>query len=476
MKDTMNASEAQKQSASGMDDIAAAPRGLALLWMIGPAFVWAGEFIGSGEVILATRLGGVLGTSILWAPALAVILKCWIGMGGARYTVCTGEGMIDMFSRLPGPKNWAVWIILIAQTLGAAVSIGVLAKAAGLFAASLVPLPPFLCSWILTLAAVFLVWSGRFEYLKRSMTILVTVVIIGVGYVAVRTIPSLNEILRGLFLFNVPPIPEWAAGKAGPSAWNEIIPLMGWAAGGFASQVWYTYWVLGAGYGMAHGRNYGEPADEARLKRMTGDGARRILGWCRMVYTDASTALLIGITLTMAFMLAGAGILHPRHLVPESSQVATTLATIFGSQWGRLGEKLFLIAGATALFKTQIGQLAGWPRLLSDSCRICLPGFGRIPWKRQFRGFLLGFLTLNFIIAYAVRYEPVRLIQLAAYLDGVMLVPLQAAAIIAGLYYIQPSLLSQEAARILRPHWVFAVMLLAGTLAYLFFAVIRWTL
>jgi Mn2+/Fe2+ NRAMP family transporter len=322
------------------DGIAAAPKGLALIWMIGPAFVWCGEFIGSGEVILATRLGGVLGTSILWAPALAIILKCWIGMGGARYTVCTGEGMIDMFSRIPGPKNWAVWIVLVAQALGAAVSIGVLSKAAGLFAASLVPLPPFACSWILTLAAVFLVWSGRFEYLKRSMTILVTVVIIGVGYVAFRTVPALSEILRGLFLFNVPPIPDWAVGKAGPSAWHEIIPLMGWAAGGFASQVWYTYWVLGAGYGMAQGRSCGEPADEAKLKRMTVGAAKNVLGWCRMVYVDASTALIIGMALTMAFMLAGAGILHPRHLVPESSQVATTLATIFGSQWGRLGEKL----------------------------------------------------------------------------------------------------------------------------------------
>jgi len=37
--------------------------------------------------------------------------------------------------------------------------------------------------------------------------------------------------------------------------------LLGWGAGGFASQVWYSYWVLGAGYGAAKGRKYGEPAD-----------------------------------------------------------------------------------------------------------------------------------------------------------------------------------------------------------------------
>ena len=65
---------------------------------------------------------------------------------------------------------------------------------------------------------------------------------------------------------------------------------------------------------------------------------------------------------------------------------------------------------------------------------------------------------------------------MAAYLDGVMLVPLQAVAVLMGLYYIMPRMLSREAARILRPHWIFAIALLAGALAYLFFAVIRWTL
>jgi hypothetical protein len=36
------------------------PRGLAILALVGPSFVWAAEFIGSGEVILATRTGAIL--------------------------------------------------------------------------------------------------------------------------------------------------------------------------------------------------------------------------------------------------------------------------------------------------------------------------------------------------------------------------------------------------------------------------------
>ena len=42
-----------------------APRGLAILAFVGPAFVWSAEYIGSGEVIIATRNGAIFGCSIL---------------------------------------------------------------------------------------------------------------------------------------------------------------------------------------------------------------------------------------------------------------------------------------------------------------------------------------------------------------------------------------------------------------------------
>ncbi len=68
------------------------PKGLAVLSLMGPSLVWCAEYIGSGEVILATRTGAILGTSVIWAIVFGIFLKYWIGMSGARYTVCTGEG------------------------------------------------------------------------------------------------------------------------------------------------------------------------------------------------------------------------------------------------------------------------------------------------------------------------------------------------------------------------------------------------
>lgn len=461
--------------------VASAPTGLAILAAVGPSMVWAAEYIGSGEVILATRTGAILGTTVLWALVVGVFLKFWIGMAGARYTVCTGEGMMDMFARMPGPRHWAVWIVLVAHLVAGALSIGGVATAAGVFVSSLFPADgisgrfgahfPTLCGWAVTFFALAVVWSGTFGILKKVMSVLVLIVVLGVIYVAVHVLPPLTELVAGLS-FRAPVVPDWALqfDDVSSNAWKEILPLLGWSAGGFASQVWYTYWVIGAGYGATAGRGYGKPADVAALRTMSGETAQRIKGWCRVLYSDATLAMVVGIVVTSAFLIAGAGILRPAQIAPQGAQVALNLSSIFSSRWGAAGAFLFVLAGAAALISTQIGQLAGWPRLLADCFRICIPGFERrLSWKQQFRLFLLFFLCTNLILIFCFKKQPVFLVQFAAILDGLLLTPLQALCVAVGLFWVLPKLLSAEAARVLRAHWVLAVGLLCAFLVFGYF-------
>ncbi|HMB93548.1 MAG TPA: Nramp family divalent metal transporter, partial [Rhodothermales bacterium] len=436
------------------DRIRKPPTGLAMLLLVGPSIVWCAEYIGSGEVILATRTGAVLGTSVIWAIVAGIFLKYWIGMSGARYTVCTGEGMIDMFARIPGPTNWVVWIVLVAQLISAAISIGSIASAASIFVHQIVPIQPYLAGWILTILAVAVVWSGTFDRLKIVMTILVAVTVLGVLYVAVQVSPGAAVFFQGL-VPQAPEVPAWAVAQgARDNPWREILPLLGWGAGGFASQVWYTYWVLGAGYGAAAGRDYGQPADTGFLKNLSRDDAHRIKGWCRVVYTDATLAMVIGTTVTLGFLLAGVGVLGAAERLPEGSDVAIVLSEIFSTRWGTVGGFLFILGGATALFSTQIGQLAGWPRLLADTFRLCFPAFNRRwAWKTQFRLFLGFFLLTNMVIVYTLGLQPVFLVKMGAVLDGLLLTPLQAIWVGIGLYVVLPRLISKETWAIVRPHW-----------------------
>ena len=451
------------------------PKGIAILAMVGPGMVWCAEYIGSGEVILATRTGAILGMTVMWAVVVGIFLKYWIGMCGARYTVCTGEGMIDMFDRIPGPRHWVVWIVLFAQLASGAVSIGALASAAGAFINQLVPISSFIWGWLVTVFAVLVVWSGLFNILKIVMSVFVLFIVIGILYVSITVLPGISVFLQGMLL-KIPPVPEWAIESYGATnnAWGEILPLLGWAAGGFASQVWYTYWVLGAGYGAAAGRGYGKPADLSILRNMTRGTANRIKGWCRVVYTDATIAMIIGIVVTIAFLITGAGVLKPNQLAPSGGEMAITLSTIFSSEWGALGGFLFMLSGAAALTSTLIGQLAGWPRLLADSFRICFPGFQkRFAWKKQFRIFLVFFLCSNMIIVYTLGFKPVFLVKMGAILEGLLLTPFQAIWVGIGLFVVMPKLLSNEAREVLRPHWVLAAGLIIAFLVFGYFCLFQ---
>jgi Mn2+/Fe2+ NRAMP family transporter len=50
------------------------PKGWAILAVLGPGIVWTSELVGSGEVILTTRNGAILGTAILWAVLIGIFL------------------------------------------------------------------------------------------------------------------------------------------------------------------------------------------------------------------------------------------------------------------------------------------------------------------------------------------------------------------------------------------------------------------
>ncbi len=428
------------------------PRGLAMLLMIGPSLVWCAEYIGSGEVVLATRTGALFGAAVLWAVALAILLKYVIGLAGAHWTVVTGEGMIDLFARLPGPRHWLVWVVLLGQLPAAIVAIGALANAATTFLHSLLPLPGGRLWWGIFASsfAVSVAWSGRFDVLKIVMSFLVLIIVLGTFYVAAITLPPVGQVFKGLLGLLPLRNPDWASLSA-RSPWEEILPLAGWSAGGFASQVWYTYWVLGAGYGLAWGRGYGRAADVQSLARLDSSSASHLRGWIRMVQLDATTAAVVGIAVTSAFVLAGAGVLRPAHLVPAGQQVALTLSRIFSSQWGSLGGKLFLISGCAAMISTLVGQLSGWPRLLADCVRILFPRTSRRwPWRTQFRALLLFFVLTNLVAT--LLFDPVKLIQLGSLVDGILLTPIQALAILAGFIWVFPKLVNPSVRRLLRPH------------------------
>lgn len=458
--------------ASQMGKIKEAPRKwLTILGMLGPAYIWAAEYIGSGEVILSTRLGALFGLSIVWLAVWSIILKAFIGYGGACYTTFTGEGMIDMIGRIP-PGKWGVWVVGVAELLAGAVSIGALITAGTLFANALVPfISPVLWGWILSAIIIYLIWSGSVDRLKVIMTILVAVMVLGVIYTGYRLIPNFGSLLSGIFTIEIPEVPAWAAEKYRvTNVFKEMVPILGWAGGGFASQCWYTYWTLGAGYGMAKLGQQGKAAPESLLRQMTVEDARRVKGWLRMVRADTLMASAIGVVVIIGFLAAGAGVLHPKEILPAGAAVALNCAEIFSFMFGKVGRYLFLLGAFAALFSTEIAAFTGWPRLLCDCARVLFPKLEKVPWHRQYRAWIIFFAFTNMILVYTFHWRPVFLIQSAATLEGAFLIPIQGIFVLLGLYYVMPKLFSPEVRKIFRPGILVPIGICLAIMVYTYFS------
>ena len=72
------------------------------LKFLGPGLVLVGSVVGSGEIILTTTLGALVGFSMLWF----VLVSCWskniVQAELGRYTVSSGEPFLHAFNHLPG--------------------------------------------------------------------------------------------------------------------------------------------------------------------------------------------------------------------------------------------------------------------------------------------------------------------------------------------------------------------------------------
>ena len=78
----------------------------------------------------------------------------------------------------------------MAQFITAAIAIGSLASASGIFISKLFTIRRIAGGWIITFFAVLISWKGEFKILKIVMNILVFILILGVLSVAIKVLPK----------------------------------------------------------------------------------------------------------------------------------------------------------------------------------------------------------------------------------------------------------------------------------------------
>jgi Mn2+/Fe2+ NRAMP family transporter len=317
-----------------------APRGFQRIRWLGPGLLWMVAAAGSGELLFTPIVASKHGYTLLWALIAAVALKWFINREIGRYSVCTGETILQGFERV---GRWAVWLIVIPQVVVAAAALAGLASAAG--TALIIMLPGPLAVWtaVILLVSMALVVFGRYRKVELVARLEAAALGIAAIVAAAAVLPGPATLLAGMRP-RIPPNTDY----------TELLPWLAYLLAGAAGLMWYSYWVVEKGYGAAAAPKRGDPRPE------------QLRGWLTQMTLDTTVAVVGATIITTAFLVLGSELLQPRGLVPEESRVAETLGRLFQEVWGRAGFWFMIVSVLMGLWVTALSNQDGFSRLLAD--------------------------------------------------------------------------------------------------------------
>lgn len=203
----------------------------------------AGES-GLGEVV---EIGAHFGFGLVWVVILTLVFKYAFTTGIARYTLSTGETIFDGLRKVPGPKNWSAFFVLIVYVLEMFAFAGMLLMG-GMFLDYLVPgvNPPWLLAVISLAVILFLLWKDSYERIETIVVVIAIVLFAGIILALSQFYLHGPAIVEGL-------IPSIPAGSIVP-----IMALLG-SVGSGLNILLYSVWLhekTGGEYGESYFRRY----------------------------------------------------------------------------------------------------------------------------------------------------------------------------------------------------------------------------
>ncbi|SHM25164.1 Natural resistance-associated macrophage protein [Caldanaerovirga acetigignens] len=345
---------------------------LKLLKYFGPGAILTSITIGSGEVFFSSRGGAVFGYSILWCFILGAIMKCIQTYAANRYITLTGEHPMTRWAYMfPGPKGWFPLLLGVISIMcfpfweG-----GVSGLLANMLYNNTKILSQAIWATILIWGAFALFMAGGYDTMEKAQTAIVGTMVVCILAAVVASKPDWLQVIIGSLIPRIPSYEPWIAEKypsiAARPIWVEIITYMGAIGGGTYDYIGYTGMLREKGWGTL-GR---EDLDEIReylvsLKNeripLSEDPAevKKGLAWAKAAFMDNIVSYGLLVIFTIGFMVNGAVILHPAHLVPADNEMLTHQAKFLTVIHPML-VYLYYVAVFFALFGTVYGIYMGY--------------------------------------------------------------------------------------------------------------------
>jgi hypothetical protein len=170
--------------------------------------------------------------------------------------------------------------------------------------------------------------------------------------------------------------------------------------------MYYNYWCIEKGYAA-----YTGPRDDS------AEWTERARGWIRVMTFDALCSMVVYTTVTAAFYLLGASLLHAQEgQVPEGYAMVETLSRLFTATLGDGARVAFMVGAFFVLYSTLFTATASWSRIFADA-------FGELGWLNftnpQARTRAVAQLSWAFPALWCVLYLFIKLPVLMILLGGV---------------------------------------------------------
>jgi Mn2+/Fe2+ NRAMP family transporter len=371
-----------------------------LKW-IGPGFLWMVSAAGSGELLFTPRVGSLYGYSLLWAMLAAVILKWFINREVGRYAVCTGRSIIDGLADLPGPKNWALYVILIPQLFVAVTGVAGLAASSATALALALPGDTTIWTIVAICSSTVLVTWGRFNTVEKLATILAVGLGISAIAAAVSVFPNVANLAKGM----VPRTP--------PNVnYGEVLPWLGFMLTGAAGLIWYSFWIREKGYGMK------KRTDKINLHTLNDQQTNQLGQWIRQMTADTTVGVGGTVIVTLAFLILGVELLKPKGLIPEEEKVAEVLGGMLTHVWGPAGFWFMVTAVFVGFWDTVLSNQDGFGRMFGGGIhRLIGSRYPRVTEKLIRRVVVVVLVTILPIVMYLFIGEPVQLLKIGGAIE-----------------------------------------------------------
>jgi Mn2+/Fe2+ NRAMP family transporter len=350
-----------------------------LKYALGPGLILAAAAIGVSHLVQSTRAGAEFGFTLIWAVVLANLSKYPFLEFGPRYTITTGQSLIQGYQHL---GKWALWTftgftLVTMCVVQAAVTIVTASLAAELTGIELTPL---IWSAIILAICILILMSGQYSALDSAIKIIIVVL----------SISTLIAVIVAFTNTGGAPRPEaptiWTVGGV-----SFLIALMGWMPILIDASAWHSLWIL---------ERIKQTGHKPKLRESLIDFNVGFIG---------AAVLAIGFLSLGALILFGSG----ENFAVSGSQFASKLISLYTTTLGDWAYWIIVVCAFTAMFSTTLTVTDAYPRTVAHIFSLDRPETEKPPFARSYRGLLVIISLISVLVLFLAGSRFIFMVDLA---------------------------------------------------------------